>query len=255
MEQRVVLETKNLCKYFGAIHAVNNFNMTVHNKEIVAIVGDNGAGKSTIIKVISGVFKQTSGSIYIDGKEVQINSLIETRKLGVETVYQEQALIPVLDAPSNLFLGREKLKGNMLGSVFKVLDRKFMKNETLKLLNQVGIEIKNIKAPVNELSGGQRQSVVVGKAVYWGGKILIFDEPTNNLGANQEKKVIELIKKVRDEYDVAIIVISHNIAHVFELVDRIIVIRNGEKVGERIRTETNPNEIVCMITGVDTMVS
>jgi ABC-type sugar transport system ATPase subunit len=124
-----------------------------------------------------------------------------------------------------------------------------MKEEAKNLLEQLGINLKDVDAELRHLSGGQRQSVVVGRAVYWGGKILIFDEPTNNLGVNQERKVIDLIKKIRDRYRVSVIVISHNIAHVFELVDRIIVLRNGKKVGEKIKSETNPTQIVSMITG------
>ena len=118
------------------------------------------------------------------------------------------------------------------------------------MLKRVGVQVKNISADISDLSGGQRQSVVVGRAVYWGGNILIFDEPTNNLGATQQNNVICLIKTIRDEYDVSIIVISHNISHVFELVDRIVVLRNGKIVGERLKKDTNPNEIVSMITGV-----
>ena len=159
-------------------------------------------------------------------------------------------MITNFDASHNLFLGREKIQDNVIGKLFKFLDRKYMKEEARKLLERLAISLKDNDAPLRNLSGGQRQSVVVGRAVYWGGEILIFDEPTNNLGVKQEKKVIDLIKKIRDTYNISIIVISHNIAHVFELVDRIIVLRNGEKVGERIKEETNPNQIVSMITGV-----
>jgi ABC-type sugar transport system ATPase subunit len=130
------------------------------------------------------------------------------------------------------------------------MDKRYMKKETEGLLKRVGVEVKNMSADVSDLSGGQRQSVVVGRAVYWGGNILIFDEPTNNLGATQQKNVINLIKRIRDEYSVSIIVISHNISHVFELVDRIVVLRNGKKIGERLKKDTDPNEIVSMITGV-----
>ena len=126
-----------------------------------------------------------------------------------------------------------------------------MRKETKKMFDMVGVDIKDIYAEVEQFSGGQKQSVVVGRAVYWGGKILIFDEPTNNLGVKQERRIIELIKKIRKEYGVSIIIISHNIAHVFELVDRIIVLRNGKVVGEKQKTETNTNEIISMITGVN----
>ncbi len=247
---KVVLEVKNLSKYFGGLKAIDGIDLKLFEKEIIAIVGDNGAGKSTMIKTISGVYGKTSGQIFINGKEVEIHSTLDSRRNGIETVYQSEGTLDSFDAPSNLFLGREKLVKNSLGRFLRIMDTKWMKNETESLLKKVGIEVKNISAAISDLSGGQRQSVVVGRAVYWGGNILIFDEPTNNLGAKQQKIVIGLIKRIRDEYGVSIIVISHNIAHVFELVDRIIVLQNGKVIGEKLRKDTNPNEIVSMITGV-----
>ena len=247
---RVVLEVKNLSKYFGGLKAVDGVDLKLYEKEIIAIVGDNGAGKSTLIKTISGVYKKTGGDIFINGELVEINSTIDSRKNGIETVYQSEGALDSFDAPANLFLGREKLLDNFFGRIFKIMDARYMKNETVKLLERVGVKVKNIAADISDLSGGQRQSVVVGRAVYWGGNILIFDEPTNNLGTTQQDNVIRLIKRIRDEYNVSIIIISHNISHVFELVDRIVVLRNGKIVGERIKKDTNPNEIVSMITGV-----
>jgi ABC-type sugar transport system ATPase subunit len=247
---KVVLEVKKLSKYFGGLKAIDGIDLKLYEKEIIAVVGDNGAGKSTLIKTISGVYRKTDGQIYINGKEVDITSTIDSRRNGIETVYQSEGALSSFDAPSNLFLGREKLLDNFLGRIFGIMNVRYMKKETEELLKKVGVSVKNISADVSDLSGGQRQSIVVGRAVYWGGNILIFDEPTNNLGATQERNVINLIKRIRDEYGVSVIVISHNIAHVFELVDRIIVLRNGKKVGERLKKETNPTEIVSMITGV-----
>jgi len=250
LERRKILETKGLSKYFGGIKAIDNIDLELYEKEIIAIVGDNGAGKSTLIKTISGVYQKTAGEIFILGDKANINNPIDAKEYGIETVYQDQGLIPILTAASNLFLGREKIRKNVLGKLFKFTDDRYMKNETEKLLNQLDIALKDANAPVYNLSGGQRQTIVVGRAVYWGGKILIFDEPTNNLGVKQERRVLDLIKKLREEFDLSIIVISHNIAHVFELVDRIIVLRNGKIVGEKLKNETNTNEIVSMITGV-----
>jgi len=250
MGEKVILEVKELCKYFGGIRAVNKVNMKLYKGEIIAIVGDNGAGKSTLIKTISGAYKKDGGEIYINGEKADINNPIDARNYGIETVYQDQGVISIYNASLNLFLGREKLQDNILGKLFKVIDYKYMRKETAKLLKSIKIELKDIDSELINLSGGQRQSVAVGRAVYWGGKILIFDEPTNNLGAKQEKKIIELIKKIRNEYDISIIVITHNIAHVFELVDRIIILRNGEKIADRIKDETNSNEVVSLITGV-----
>ena len=251
MKKSIVLEVKNLKKYFGGVKAVDGIDMKLYDREIIAVVGDNGAGKSTLIKTITGIYKKDSGEIYINGKNVNIANTRIARENGIETVYQEQLMVKVFNAAGNLFLGREKISENVIGKFFRLIDYKYMREEAVKLLKRVGIEIKEINAPVGKLSGGQRQGIVVGRAIYWGGKILIFDEPTNNLGAKQERKVIDLIKRIRDEYNLAIIIITHNIAHVFELVDRIVVLRNGRVIGERIKRKTNPNEIVSMITGIE----
>ena len=249
-ERKVVMEIKDLCKYFGGVKAIDKINMKLYEGEIIAIVGDNGAGKSTIIKTISGVYKKNSGEIYIGGEKVSINKPTDARMYGIETVYQEQGLIPNFNAAANVFLGREKLQDNTFGKFIRILYTPEIVFIIVDLLKRIGIKLKDINLEIKNLSGGQRQSIVVGKAIYWGGKILIFDEPTNNLGAKQEKKVMNLIKKIRNEYNVSIIIITHNIKHVFELVDRIIVLRNGKKVGDIIKDKTNPNEIVSMITGI-----
>jgi ABC-type sugar transport system ATPase subunit len=250
INRKVVLEVKNICKHFGGIKAVDNIDLKLYEGEIIAIVGDNGAGKSTLIKIISGVYKRDSGQIYINGEEAKIENTMDARNYGIETVYQDQGLVQDFNASLNLFFGREKVLNNFVGRIFKMVDYRYMKNETKKMFDMVGIDIKDISAEVNQFSGGQKQAIVVGRAIYWGGKILIFDEPTNNLGVKQERKIIELIKRIRREYSVSIIIISHNIAHVFELVDRIIVLRNGKVVGVKQKTETNTNETIAMITGV-----
>ena len=250
-KRKVILEVKGISKHFGGIKAVDDIDLKLYKGEIIAIVGDNGAGKSTLIKMISGVYKKDRGKIYINGSEVKIENTIDARSHGIETVYQDQGLVQNFNASMNLFLGREKVFSNFLGKIFKMIDYRHLKRETKKMFDMVGIEIKDIYAEVDQFSGGQKQSVVVGRAVYWGGKILIFDEPTNNLGVKQERRIIDLIKKVRKEYGVSIIIISHNIAHVFELVDRIIVLRNGKVIGEKLKAETNTNEIISMITGVN----
>jgi len=250
MERNAVLVVKGLCKYFGGIKAINNIDLELFEKEIIGIVGDNGAGKSTLIKTISGLYERNAGGIYINDERVEIHSPNDARRHGVETVYQEQGLIPIFSASSNLFLGRERLRNNMFGRFLKFVDDKYMQKETGELLHKLGISLRDVNSEVYNLSGGERQTIVIGRPVYWGGKILIFDEPTNNLGVKQERKVLDLIKKLRDDFHVSIMIISHNIAHIFELVDRIVVLRNGEKVGERVKRETNANEIVSMITGV-----
>lgn len=249
-KRNVILEVKGISKHFGGIKAVDDIDLKLYEGEIIAIVGDNGAGKSTLIKMISGVYKKDKGKIYINGKEVKIENTIDARNHGIETVYQDQGLVQNFNASLNLFLGREKVFNNFLGRIFKLVDYRHMRKETEKMFDMVGVDIKDIYAEVDQFSGGQKQSVVVGRAVYWGGKILIFDEPTNNLGVKQERRIIDLIKRIRTEYGVSIIIISHNIAHVFELVDRIVVLRNGKVIGEKQKNETDTNEIISMITGV-----
>jgi len=250
MDREVILEARGLTKRFGGIVANHNIDMKLYEREIIAIVGDNGAGKSTLIKAISGIYQPEGGEIYIRGQKVEIHNPIDAKSHGIETVYQDEGLIRLFNPSMNLFLGRERLRKNVFGKLLRLVDYRFMRNETEKLLERIDIRLKDINAEVSALSGGQRQSVVVGRAVYWGSKIIILDEPTNNLGVKEERKIIELIKTLRDKHDMSVIVISHNINHVFELVDRIIVLRNGEKVGERLKKETNINEIVSMITGV-----
>jgi ABC-type sugar transport system ATPase subunit len=250
VERRAVLSVKGLCKYFGGIKAIDNVDLMLFENEIIGIVGDNGAGKSTLIKAISGLYDRDAGEIYISEEKADIKDPSDARRYGIETVYQEQGLIPVFNAASNLFLGREKLRSSLLGRWFRWVDDGYMQKETDTLLESLGISLEDANSEVYNLSGGQRQTVVIGRPVYWGGKILIFDEPTNNLGVTQERKILDLIKKLRDDFHVSIVIVSHNIAHIFELVDRIVVLRNGQKVGERIKNETDPNEIVSMITGV-----
>jgi len=250
-EREVVLEAKDLCKYYGGVKANDDVNIKLYKDEVLAIVGDNGAGKSTFIKIVSGMIQKTSGEIYINGKKVEINNPIDARKCGIETVYQDGGIIPLFNASRNLFLGREKVQNNILGKLLRILDFKYMKKETIKALANIGINLKDSDTPISSLSGGERQTVVVGRAVYWGGKILIFDEPTNNLGVKQEKIVMDTIKKIKNELKISIIIISHNINHVMELADRIIVLLNGKVVGERVKGDTSHNEIVSLITGIN----
>jgi len=246
----VVLETKGLEKHFGGIRAIEKIDMKLYKNEILGIVGDNGAGKSTLIKTITGVYKKDGGNVYLDGQEAEIQNTRDAKMFGIETVYQDGGLIKVLDGPGNMFLGREKLKDNILGKVFRLMDFRYMRNETVKLLEELGIQIKEINAPTLSLSGGQQQSVAVGRAIYWSGKILIFDEPTNNLGVREQLKALELIKNIRKKFEnISIIIITHNLAHIFDVVDRIFVLKGGKVAGERVKEKSTPNEIVSLITG------
>jgi len=250
LDKKIRLEVVGFSKHFGGIKAIDNIDLQLYDNEILGIVGDNGAGKSTLVKCISGVYKQNSGKIFVSGEEAVINNPTDAKKYGIETVYQDQSLIHTFDTVSNLFLGRETTSNNFLGRLFGVFDSKYMRKEAEGLLGKFHIKIKDLSAPVSYLSGGQRQAVVVGRSVYWGKKIVILDEPTNNLGVQEQKDTIKLIKQLRDEYNMSIIIISHNLYHIFELVDRIFVLKNGEVVGERVKNETTTHEIVSMISSV-----
>ena len=245
-----ILEVRNISKSFGGVKAVDDVDVTLHRNEIMAVVGDNGAGKSTLIKMISGVYSRDSGTIHVNGELAHIETPMDAKNYGIETVYQTESLIKILDAPANIFLGREKVRDDILGRLFRVLDFDFMKRETEQLLERFGVTLMDIKGDTRDLSGGQAQTVAIGRAVYWGGKILILDEPTNNLGVVQERRALDLVRRLRDEFDMTIILISHNLKHVIELVDRIVVLRNGKKMRELVKEDTDMNEIVSLITGV-----
>lgn len=243
-----ILETRNISKNYGGVRALDNINLKVKKGEVLAIVGDNGAGKSTLIKIISGVIQKDFGEIFIENKKVEINNPLDAKRLGIETVYQDLALVDIFDIPLNIFLGRECLYDNIYGKVAKAVNFRKMYLETTNLFNKYNIIIGNINKPLFNYSGGQRQAVALSKAAYWGSKIIILDEPTASLGVKESKNALELIKNL-NKHGITIIVISHNLQHIFEVVDRIFIIRHGKEVGIRGIHETNFDEIVSLITG------
>ena len=206
----VVLEARRIVKRFGGLVAVNQVSMDVHPGEVVGLVGDNGAGKSTLIKMISGVYQPNEGEIYFDGKLVHITNPSQARDMGIETIYQDLALAGNLDMSANIFLGRERKK-RYLGGVIRVLDEKFMLQESQKLLQALDVHIPSVKAKIDYLSGGQRQAVAIARALYWDARLMIMDEPTNNLGVSEQAKVLDLIRRLRDQ-GVPVIVISRGVS-------------------------------------------
>lgn len=244
----VLLEAKNIKKYFGGIKAVDDVSFVLRKGEILGMVGDNGAGKSTLIKVVTGAYKRDGGEILLNGKSVEIESTRAARDLGIETVYQSSGLVEVMDAPGNLFLGRELLMPGFLGKL-GLIDKKKMRQETKELLKTLNIEVRNMRAPVQTLSGGQQQSVAVGRAAYWKGEIIVLDEPANNIGVDQQRAVLDLVRTIRDTHGISFIMISHNMEHIFSVADRVIVMRNGLKVGDKLTKDTSRNEVVGLITG------
>jgi len=241
-----ILKMKGICKYFGGVHALEDVDFELYPNEILALVGDNGAGKSTLIKIISGVYTQDRGEIYLEGKRVDIQSPSDARALGIETVYQELALVETRDVAANFFLGREPTKGRL--GIF--VDKKKITEVTVHTLKKLSITLPSLRTPVRYLSGGQRQAMAVGRAIAWGRKIIIMDEPTSALGVEESRKVLILVKQLK-EHGASVIIISHNLRHVFSVAERIIVLRGGRRIGSRVKSETNVDEIVKLITGAE----
>ncbi len=242
-----LLEAKKVQKHFGRVIALREGNFALRPNEVHAIVGDNGAGKSTLVKIISGVFQADGGEIAIDGQPVTIANPREARELGIETVYQDLALADHLDAAGNLFLGREQLRRAPL-SWFGFLDKKAMRRRAREEMRRLKIGIQSVEQPVLSLSGGQRQAVAVARAIAWGTRIVIMDEPTAALGVRESSMVLELIKEVRSQ-GLAVIMVSHNLPEVFAVADRITVLRHGNTIATLDLSETSLEAVVGMMTG------
>ncbi len=242
-----LLEARGIQKHFGRVVALAAGNFELASNEVHAIVGDNGAGKSTLIKIISGVYHADGGELLLDGKPITIANPREARELGIETVYQDLALADHLDAAANLFLGREEYLRGMLGWL-GFLDRKTMRHRAEEEMRRLKIGVKSVDQSVVNLSGGQRQAVAVARAIAWGRRIVIMDEPTAALGVRESSMVLELIKEVRS-HGLSIIMISHNLPEVFAVADRITVLRLGRTITALNTKDTSLEAIVGMMTG------
>jgi D-xylose transport system ATP-binding protein len=244
-----LLEMRGIYKSFGAVRALQDVDFRVHPGEVVGLVGDNGAGKSTLVKIASGVEHADVGTILFEGQEVTIDSPDDAKALGIETLYQDLALINNLDVTANMFLGREMVNSLLLGAI-KVLRTREMETETIRILDQLGISLGTVREKVEVLSGGQRQAVALGRAVGWGRKLVLLDEPTAALGVRESQQALDMIRRLKDQ-GVAAVIISHNLEHVFSVVDRVVVLRRGFIRGERKIAGLHGDEIVSMITGAD----
>jgi ABC-type sugar transport system ATPase subunit len=245
-----LLEARNITKRFGGLVAVNNMSVGLNAGEVIGIVGDNGAGKSTLIKVISGVHRPDEGQLFFMDQEAKIDTPMDALKLGIETIYQDLALAENMNVYSNIFLGREKLK-KFLG-VLSVLDHESMHGESRKVLQSLEIEIPSLRNIIRVLSGGQRQAVAISRSIYWDARVLIMDEPTAGLAVAEQSKVLKLVNRLKEQ-GIGIIIITHQLHDVFSVSDRLVVMRRGEKVGERITKQTAPDEIVSLIIGAETV--
>lgn len=244
-----LVRMQNISKSYGKVQALEDVTLTFEQGEIVGLLGDNGAGKSTLIKVLSGAVPATSGDIFIRGKKVAMHSTTEAISYGIETIYQDSALVTQLSIARNLFLGREPVKGPRW---LNRLDEKAMNEAAAALLKQVGIG-KNIPpdTPIGSLSGGERQAVAIARAMHFDSDLIILDEPTNNLGVAETRGVLNFVRNARDSGHTCIF-IAHNIHHVFQVVNRIVVMRRGKVIADHIDPKTSSvEEVERVITGMD----
>ncbi len=238
-----LVEMRGIHKRYGGVQALAGADFTIYPREIHALVGDNAAGKSSLIKTLSGAAPADEGQILFEGRSISIREPRHAKALGIETVYQDLALADNLDIPANIFLGRE-LMCSGLASPFMNLRR--MRDEAGRLLGRLKIRIPDLNQKVRTLSGGQRQCVGIARSVYFNARVIILDEPTAALGVEETRKVLELVREMREQ-GLAVVMISHNLAHVFDLCDRISVMKTGTVVGTRHVAETNKEEILRLI--------
>jgi len=242
-----VLRARGIDKSCGAVRVLESVDFEVRPGEVVALIGDNGAGKSTLINVLTGVLRPDSGEIFFEEKRVRFATPHEARERGIETVYQDLAVAPQLDAVSNIFLGREHRRAGILGRL-GFLEGGRMRRETEDQLTDLRVRLSSLEKPLSTLSGGQRQGVAVARAVMWASKVVIMDEPTAALGVAQVEMVLDLIRRVRDT-GIPVVFISHNMPHVFEVADRISVLRLGEMVAELDPATATTDDAVAAMTG------
>ena len=242
-----LLSIRNLSKIFGGLVAVDNVSLDVRSGEVVGLLGDNGAGKSTLIKCVSGVYQAEEGDIVFDGHPVAFASPMDARRVGIETIYQDLALANNLDVGANIFLGRE-VKKRFFGGLVQTLDDRLMLKESRQTLDSLQIRFPTLTDPIENLSGGQRQAVAIARAVYWDAKLMIMDEPTNNLGVPEQQKVLELIRTLKAR-GVPVVLITHILPDAFAVTDRVIVMHRGRKVAEKITAQTTAAELVQYMVG------
>lgn len=252
MSDEIVLKTEGLTKHYGGVHALENADFELRKGEHVAIMGDNGAGKSTFVRQITGVEQRTRGNVWLYGEEVHFAGPLDAREAGIETVFQTLALADDLNVPDNLFLGREKTFANWLGP-FRLLDYKGMRQATIDGLNKTAVKIPNIRNSIRNMSGGQRQCVAIARTATFHSKLTIMDEPTAALGVQETAQVENIIRQLKEQGE-PLILVSHNMRQVFDLVDRIVVFRRGRICANLDIKNGNytGEDVVSYITGAKT---
>jgi fructose transport system ATP-binding protein len=244
----VVLQARGLVKRYGHVIALDGADFDLRNGEILAVIGDNGAGKSSLIKALAGALVPDEGEILLDGRPVHFRNPLEARRAGIETVYQDLAVAPAMSIAENLFLGRELRRPGLAGTVLRMLDKRRMLRQSATQLEELKISVRSMTQPVDTLSGGQRQSVAVARSAAFARHVVIMDEPTAALGVKESAMVLALIRRVRDK-GLAVVLISHDMPHVFELADRIHVQRLGKRVAVLDPSRISMSDTVGVMTG------
>ncbi|GAB3467512.1 ATP-binding cassette domain-containing protein [Actinophytocola sediminis] len=247
MTEHSLLAAKDLVRHYGSVAALRGASFEARAGEVTALIGDNGAGKSTLVKCLSGAEQPDAGTIVLNGQPVTFDSPVAARALGIETVYQDLAVAPDLDPAANLFLGRELFRKGLLGRL-GMLDKARMRQRAHAEFARLGVTLQSTEVPIGSLSGGQRQSVAVARSVVWASKVVFMDEPTAALGVLQRERVLDVIRRVRDE-GIAVVLISHNMPEVLSVADRIEVLRLGERVARFTAAGTRLEELVAAMTG------
>jgi ABC-type sugar transport system ATPase subunit len=245
---RPVLEARHIGKSYGAVVALTDASVSLQHREVLGLVGDNGAGKSTLLKILSGIVNAGAGEIFIDGRHVHFRRAQDALDAGIETVYQDLALVDTMSAYQNVYLGRETLAANPLMRFLNLLDDSKMRKRAREVLDSLAVKVPSINVSVKAMSGGQRQCLAVARALLWGRRIVILDEPTAALGVRESEQVLEVIRDLRN-HDVSVIVVSHNMQQLMTVADRITVMRLGRTIATRSVKDTKVSEIVSLITG------
>ena len=243
-----VLEARRIARRFGAVVALASASVTLRKREVLGLVGDNGAGKSTLLKILSGVLPADAGQILLEGREIQIRGAHDAMEAGIETVYQDLALVDTMSAYQNVYLGREVLAKSWPLSMLNLVDDRAMRKRSREVLDALAVKIPSINVSVKNMSGGQRQCLAIARALLWGRRIVILDEPTAALGVRETEQVLDVIRDLRN-HDVSVIVVSHNMQQMMAVADRITVMRLGRTIATRTVEDTKVSEIVGLITG------